>query len=315
MPPLPRLTLSAFALLPIVAFVADPPPRQEPARVEWPGLHNVRRLTDRLYTGGSPEGDAGFVSLRKLGVRTCITVDGARPEVERARKHGIRYVHLPIGYDGVPRAQALRIARAVRDLPGAIYLHCHHGKHRAPAAAALVRLCLDERCTVETALAEMRRAGTDPRYVGLYAAPKTWRRPTKDELDRVVADFPAVSKIAALAQRMVAVDGHWDHLQAVRAAGWKTPPNHPDVDPAHEALLLAEQYRESARLPEATKRPEDFRRRLAAAEADALALEAILRRGKQTRTVVGSAAEKAYQRIAAACVQCHARHRDVPQGR
>jgi protein tyrosine phosphatase (PTP) superfamily phosphohydrolase (DUF442 family) len=100
------------------------------------GLHNVFPITDKFYSGSCPEGEAGFGSLRALGVRTVISVDGARPDVELARKHGLRYVHLPIGYDGVPRQQALRIARAVRDLPGPVYLHCHHGKHRGPVTAS-----------------------------------------------------------------------------------------------------------------------------------------------------------------------------------
>src|SRR5262245_19658660 len=90
------------------------PAPADPARVEAPGLPNAYRLTDRLYSGGNPEGDAGFASLQQLGVRTVISVDGARPDVERARTYGLRYVHLPIGYDGVPEGQALRLARAVR---------------------------------------------------------------------------------------------------------------------------------------------------------------------------------------------------------
>src|SRR5262245_6224214 len=54
-----------------------------------PGLHNVYRLGDRLYSGSSPEGDAGFASLRKLGVKTVLSVDGARPDLERARRYGL----------------------------------------------------------------------------------------------------------------------------------------------------------------------------------------------------------------------------------
>jgi protein tyrosine phosphatase (PTP) superfamily phosphohydrolase (DUF442 family) len=283
--------------------------------VEAAGLHNVYRLTERLYSGSSPEGDAGFASLRKLGVRTVISVDGARPDVERARKHGLRYVHLPIGYDGVPEAQALRIARAVRDLPGPVYLHCHHGKHRGPAAAAVAHLCLDGRCGVETAVEEMRRAGTDPRYTGLYAAPGQIRRPTREVLDRVPADFPEVAEVAALAQAMVAVDERWDRLQQVRAAGWKVPPDHPDIDPPHEALQLQEQYREAARLPQVEARPADFRRRLAEAEGGAAELERVLRQGREKGTVDGAAAEAAFRRSAAGCVECHGRYRDVPQRR
>ena len=68
-----------------------------------------------------------------------------------------------------------------------------------PAAAAVAHLCLDGQCSVEAAVAEMRRAGTDPRYKGLYAAPAQLRRPTRQELDRVSADFPEVAPVAALA--------------------------------------------------------------------------------------------------------------------
>src|SRR5947209_839442 len=67
--------------------------------VEAPGLHNVFRLTDKLYSGSSPDGDEGFASLQRLGVKTVISVDGARPDVERAHQFGMRYIHLPIGYD------------------------------------------------------------------------------------------------------------------------------------------------------------------------------------------------------------------------
>src|SRR5690349_19529458 len=116
-------TLRAVALLGLVATAAGCrqggfPSSSDFARVEAAGLHNVLRVSDRLYSGSSPEGEEGFRSLEELGVRTVVSVDGARPDVEGARRHALRYVHLPIGYDGVPRDQALRLARAVRDLPG-----------------------------------------------------------------------------------------------------------------------------------------------------------------------------------------------------
>ena len=100
--------------------------------VDLPALKNVVRLSATLYTGAAPEGDAGFRALHRLGIKTIITVDGAPPEVERARRYGMRYVHLPFGYDGCPLPTANVIVKAVRDLHGPIYVHCHHGKHRAP---------------------------------------------------------------------------------------------------------------------------------------------------------------------------------------
>src|SRR5690242_3938505 len=89
---------------------AEEPAAPDPARVEAAGLHNVYRITDRLYSGSSPDGDEGFRSLQQLGIKTILSVDGARPDVALAHKYGMRYVHLPIGYDGMPRDQALRIA-------------------------------------------------------------------------------------------------------------------------------------------------------------------------------------------------------------
>jgi hypothetical protein len=183
-----------------------------------------------------------------------------------------------------------------------------------PAAAAVAYLCLNERSSVAGALELLRRAGTDPHYTGLYAAPKDIRRPTPEELDRLPSDFPAVSQVAALAQVMVGVDERWEHLKQVRAAGWKVPVDHPDLDPAHEALQLAEHYREAARLPEVKKRPEDFIHRLAEAEAGAKELERILRKGKDKGGVNAAMADEAYRRAGAACVSCHARYRDVPKG-
>jgi protein tyrosine phosphatase (PTP) superfamily phosphohydrolase (DUF442 family) len=282
-----------------------------PTRVSAEGLPNLFRVTDKLLSGGLPAGDIGFRSLQKLGVKTVISVDGAKPDVERARKFGLRYIHLPIGYDGVPAEQGLRIAKAVRDLPGLVYLHCHHGKHRSPAAAAVVRLCLDDRCTVEAAVRFLRKAGTDPKYTGLYAAPKELVRPTSKDLDKVRAEFPEVAQVGGLMQAMVAIEERWDNLKEIRAAGWKAPQTHPDLDPAHEALMLMEHYREAARLPNMATRAAEFRRWLTAAATTAEELEALLRTTQGM--VPGTQADKLFRQAQVSCTQCHAKYRDVPQ--
>jgi hypothetical protein len=110
---------------------------------------------------------------------------------------------------------------------------------------------------------------------------------------------------------MVGVDQRWDNLKLVRAAGWRTPPDHPDVDPPHEALQLVEQYREAARLPEVRGRPEEFRRWLGEAETAAQQLEQALRGGKGPESVDAAAAERAFLGVQAACTRCHGQYRDV----
>ena len=281
-------------------------------KIELPGIQNVFRITEKLVSGSSPEDEMGFQSLQKLGIKTIISVDGAQPDLKNANKLGMRYVHIPIGYDGVPRESALRMAKAVRDLPGPVYIHCHHGQHRGPASAAVIHLVLDPNCTVDQALAEMKRAGTDPKYKGLYAAPSDMRKVSNINLDAVPSDFPESVKPAAFADVMVHVDEQWDKLKLIKAAGWQTPKDHADINPAHEALLLVEQFREGARLPTHDARPKDFRDWLQEAQVHAEKLEGILQSGANAK-VNADAAEQAFRAVNSSCTRCHARYRDVPQ--
>lgn len=140
-------------------------------------------------------------------------------------------------------------------------------------------LCLDEASAAE-AVAWLRTAGTDPGYKGLYAAPGELRRPTKEELDRVPADFPEMTEVGAMARLMVEVDQRWDHLGLVRKAGWKVPPGHPDIDPPHEALQLAELYRYAVQWPGGGEEHQELHRWLTEAEEGAKTLLSVLRAGK-----------------------------------
>jgi protein tyrosine phosphatase (PTP) superfamily phosphohydrolase (DUF442 family) len=282
-------------------------------KIEKHGLHNVYRIDTKLFSGSSPEDEAGFRSLSELGIRTIISVDGAKPDVALAHKFGMRYVHIPVGYDGISRAEILRLVKAARDLPGPVYVHCHHGKHRGPTAAAAIHLCLDDKCSVEQALAEMKRAGTDPHYAGLYEVPRTLVRPSQQELDSLPADFSEATEVSSLAQLMVEIDLRWENLKSAESAGWTFPQNNPDLDPAHEALMLAENYHEAGRLPQVVDRPASFRALLAKAEQGALALEKAIRDARQPDTKDRSARNSVFQTAKTACIECHARYRDVPQ--
>ena len=283
-----------------------PPSLSAPAPVELQGLHNVLRISPQLYSGSGPESDKAFAALAALGVKTIISVDGARPEVEAAKAAGLRYVHVPIGYNRMPRERVVQLAKALQELPGPFYIHCHHGKHRGPAAAAIARLCADERCTVADAAALLRQAGTDPRYVGLFESVEKFVRPSAGEL-RTIGPLPETVRVAAFTQTMVAIDHHFDNLKRARKAGWKTPEDHPDVDPPHEALQLLEHYQELRRLPALKERPADFQAWLRDGEAAAGELEQVLRQGKKLDE---RAAERVFLRASAVCTACHAKYRD-----
>ncbi len=253
----------------VLALFAADPPADAPKKMDADGVPNLIRLSDRIYQGAMPQGDAGFASLEKLGVKTVISVDGARPDLEDAHAHGIRYVHIPTTYDGLTREQALKLAKAVRDLPGPVYIHCHKGTLRGPTAAAVARLFLDDQCTIDQAREGMKLAGFDPRYSGLWASPKELKRATAKELDDLPADFPEAAPPPGLTALMVQVNATFENIQAVRKEEWKTPKDKPELDPPHEALLLVEHFKELQRAPKTAARPDDFRDKLADAETRA----------------------------------------------
>ncbi|MFN9972733.1 MAG: hypothetical protein ACK58T_22875, partial [Phycisphaerae bacterium] len=65
----------------------------EPTRLTVEHLPNAVRVHDKVVSGGLPEGEEGFRSLKQLGIQTVISVDGAAPDLAMARKYGLRYIH------------------------------------------------------------------------------------------------------------------------------------------------------------------------------------------------------------------------------
>jgi hypothetical protein len=229
--------------------------------------------------------------------------------VGAARRHGMTYVHLPIGYDGIPRDKVAALARAVESMPGPVYVHCHHGQHRGPAAVAAIQLCTDPAWDADTAEEWLKAAGTDPKYKGLVSLPRSFTRPTAEEMARVPTELPSVAALADFTRTMVGVDARWDHLTLVKAAGWAAPKDHPDIDPPYEAVQLVELYREAARLTDTPNRGTDFVKLLAEAEAAAAELEQALK----AKPVDASRAEQAFTRSSASCTACHSKYRDPPK--
>ena len=308
------MTTLVFAILLFLnAFVVPPTGAAgdfEVQPVQLGDLRLVHQVGPAFFTGGSPRGDADFESLRAAGIRTVISVDGAKPEVERARVRGIRYVHLPIGYDGVDSSVAVRLARAIRDLPGPIYLHCHHGRHRAPAAAA-VGLASLGRLEPSRGVRMLEIVGTSRDYPGLYAAVGGSAPLSKTAIDAIpLGDLPSVATVSDLATGMADVDRIHDRLRLLAANGWVAPADHADLVPAVEAGILTERFRGMSHLSpvtgsveKSTGSPLDFRRTIDLA----MSLEAAVGVGRtaDADAILGS--------ISSDCRACHRRHRNGPR--
>jgi protein tyrosine phosphatase (PTP) superfamily phosphohydrolase (DUF442 family) len=276
-----------------------------------PGVHNLYLLGTNVYSGSTPEGEEGYEALARLGVKTIISVDGAKPDVELAKKHGMRYVHLPHGYDGISTNLQTQLAKAGMELPGPLYVHCHHGKHRGPAAAAIV--CMTKE-SWEASQAEqwLKAAGTSTNYAGLYETVQEFKKPTAAELRQTPSHFPEVAKVSGLVEAMVSIDERWEHLKAVRAANYGPPPSHPDIQPANEAVILWENYRESQRLPDSIQLGDDFIARLKTAEAQVKEAESLLRQfAAKPSADIRVKLDGSFDAMGKSCASCHKAYRDT----
>lgn len=300
------LVFTGLALLGCAETPPAPTPNTLLKQAEAQGCHNVILVGDKIVSGSEPHGEEAFKALAALGVKTIISVDGARPEAETAKQYGIRYVHLPIGYDGVPKERAHEMSRALRDLPGKIYVHCHHGKHRGPAAVA-AGLVGGEGWKNEEALHFMKTAGVSPDYAGLYKDVQNMRAATPDELRQASSEFPEAARLPDLPKTMAEIDRRWDNMKFVKDSGWSAPKDHPDIDPPHEAKLTLELFAELNRSDDVKKRPEFMRRLMADSEAACRDLEKAVR-GKDHE-----AADKAFSRVKNLCASCHNEYRNKPK--
>jgi len=297
------LACSSPAPIPPRPVTVQPPPAMADKPADYDGLHNVVAYSDGLYSGSAPEG-AGLETLANMGIRTIITVDGAQPDAEAAEALGMRYVHLPIGYDGISAERKLELARAVRDLPGPIYLHCHHGKHRSAGAAAAVTVSLG-RLTNDEALVRMKVSGTAPNYKGLYACATDTKLASTEQVDAASNAFPRKWKTTGIVQAMVEIDERFDHLKAIEKAGWTAPKDHPDLVPAAEVGRIAHLSRELHDDAEVAKQPAEFLAMLTASEKAADALEKALLDGEKAE-VLGARMKALGQ----SCKDCHTKFRD-----
>ncbi len=272
-----------------------------------PGVHNVVAYHEGFVSGSQPEGDAGLDTLAAMGVKTIISVDGAEPEVEKASARGMRYIHLPISYNGIEESRGLELTRATRDAmkDGPVYIHCHHGKHRSAGAAAMVAANLGW-ATPEQGVSRMKVSGTAANYTGLYACAQNAKPLPASVIDAVPADFPSVSKPSGFVQGMVDVDLAYDHLKEIEKAGWRTPATSPDLVPAAEAGRLADLYRLLQETGYAKRRPAEFTDMLRDASSKAKALEDLLAAGE--RDALKMSAQ--FKLVAASCKDCHVKYRD-----
>ncbi len=288
-----------------------PIPASQPS--ELPGIHNLFYLGDNIISGGEPEGPAALKALAQLGVKTILSVDGKVPDAATAKSLGMRYVHIPIQYSGIDDQAIARISKTFRELEGPFFVHCFHGKHRGPAAAAVGRLVLDG-IPREQAMAEMHQwCGTSLKYKGLFQTIGQQVIPSSSTTQALDFDFPAAHEFDGFRGTMVPMARSWDEIKFARKRKWALNPSKPDIVPAQEALQLTQIFERCLEQKDLPANTDQVRNWLRDGKQGASDLARIL--SGQTKlesqgTDWRAQAEDAYKLVASSCRECHLEYRN-----
>ena len=211
---------------------ANPEPEHD-AHAQEPisTLHMLFQLDENLYSGGEPKGRKAYEQLSSLGIQTVISVDAVAPDKALADEFGIRVVHLPIGYDGISSERSIQFAHAIATLPSPIYIHCHHGKHRGPAAIAVGAIGAGTMTHMQ-AHQFMTLVGTSLDYPGLWRAVQNARPLNDTYLLNDQIDLPEQADIGDFLAAMSEIDRLDELLWLCAENSFTAPNDHPDLAPA-----------------------------------------------------------------------------------
>lgn len=262
------------------------------------GIENMFKLGKRIYSGGEPTSEASFEKLKEMGVVAIISVDAARPNVELAKKYGIRYVHVPMGYDGISTNAQGSLVRVMREIDGPVFVHCHHGRHRGPAAAAIACLASND-LTVEQAGQFLEKAGTGKQYAGLWRDVAKFRQP---DADAVLPELRSVVEERSLASSMAAVDRYFERIvEAEKERG--APASRIASVFAENLPLLREELLESAR-HDVSDRPAEVKKGLLDAAQLVNQLEDASKKNRRESMT------RVLGQLQRSCTDCHKKFRD-----
>lgn len=293
------------------AYDAAAAPKLPPTAPEdSEGLHNVYKLSKSIISGSEPIGEGAIKHLAEMGVKTILSVDGKAPDADTARKYGMRYVHVPIRYSGMTKDEVKKITKTFRDLEGPFFVHCFHGRHRGPAAAALGRVAIDG-VPREQAMAEMRQyCGTASKYEGLYRTIAEAIVPDSNELARYQWDFPEGHTFKGIRQVMVPMARAHDDIKLLMDRDWEPDPAHPDIDALNSAKILLDLYIQANHLGDTAERSSEYKTWMTEGEQSMRGLVDSLEAMKAGDTSKGAAAAKQFKAVRKNCSVCHTAYRN-----
>lgn len=278
-------------------------------RLKKAGLPNAIQVRPNLICGGQPSSTDGFHSLATLGIKTIVSVDGICPDLNSAKQYDLRYIHEPLGYQGISTEDAQTLAHIILTFDDPIYIHCHHGQHRSPAAAAVA--CVTAGLmTDKAAFKLLKKAGTGPEYQGLFKAVADAKPIPAAQLLQQKPTLSEQADVSKLVDLMVQLDKNLSKLNSVLKSP-RTRSTNQRSAALEQATVLNDHFTELLRSPQHSASDLEFQKLLLTSQKTGEKLQQFLRaKTQQTLSPQQTThATSLLKQVSDQCNQCHETYR------
>lgn len=150
-----------------------------------PGLGNVGKVAPGIYRGEQP-GAAGYVTLKRLGVKTVIDLRTSESEKTQVEAAGMKAIAVPIEMTrkGLKEKVDQVVALMTDPINQPVYVHCRHGQDRTGIVVAAYRMTQDN-WSLKDAEAEMQSFGFNDVWVNFKKFIRSYKAPDVKALQPV----------------------------------------------------------------------------------------------------------------------------------
>lgn len=122
------------------------------------GIPNFAKVAEEFYRGGQPT-DRGFAELKKMGIRTVVSLRVLNSDRENLVRLDMQYFRISFKHIHPEDEDVVAFLKIVTDSSNyPVFVHCRGGKDRTGMMVAIYRIVIQD-WTKDQALAEMKEFG------------------------------------------------------------------------------------------------------------------------------------------------------------
>jgi protein tyrosine/serine phosphatase len=156
-------------------------------RHDVPGVDNFAKVSEALYRGAQPTRE-GFVELKKMGVKTIVSLRAFHSDKDLLAGTGLKYIDIPCDAAHPETEDMVKFLKVVEDPANQpVFVHCQYGSDRTGCAVAVYRMVV-ENWTPEDAAGELPAFGYHPIFMEIKTYLANFDR---DKMEKKLQGAPA----------------------------------------------------------------------------------------------------------------------------